>query len=439
MRMGGPNKILLAISDEMVRFLAKYNGSLYLYMQNKELFALGLGLKTPWRINSVKLEGAEEDERGVLHIYVDYPKGSRFEFEGESYSVYDHQQRTWQHLNFFEHECYIHARVPRVKTTEGKVKLITVPWSNKGSSFTLKFEQDVLNLAKENMTATGVGRRYGISGKTVFRILQKYVSHALATQDLEDVEQLSVDETSSKKGHNYFTIMADRLRKKVVGVGVGKDKEAYAQSLIDIEVRGGTREKVKTITMDMSRSYISATEQLIPQADIVFDRFHLAKRLNKAVDQIRRQDQKEYTELKNTRYLWLKNNENLTEKQSDQLKILQSSFKNIGTAYKLKEQFRFVLDEACNSRKLKPLNAWIKIAWESGLEPIMDFVNLLHRHWYGIKTYFKKLVTNAYAERVNLKIQEIKRLARGYANTNNFITMIYFHLGGLNLKPTIFD
>ena len=108
-------------------------------------------------------------------------------------------------------------------------------------------------------------------------------------------------------------------------------------------------------------------------------------------------------------------------------------------AYQLKEQFREVLNEARSNRKLKPLNDWTKIAWESGLEPIMDFVNMLHRHWYGIKTYFKKLSTNAFAERVNLKVQEIKQLARGYRNTTNFIIMIYFHLGGLNLEPTKFD
>lgn len=273
----------------------------------------------------------------------------------------------------------------------------------------------------------------------MFRILSKYVGYALTTQELEPVEELSVDETSSKKGHNYFTVMTDRNRKKVVGVSVGKNKDAFAHSLIDMEVRGGDREKVKTITMDMSRSYIPAAQETMPQADIVFDRFHLAKKLNEAVDQIRRQDQKQYCELKNSRYLWLKNNDKLNEEQSNRLEILKSSFVNIGTAYQLKEQFRMVLDEACNSKKLKPLNDWIKLAWKSNLEPIMDFVNMLHNHWYGIKSYFTKLATNAFAERVNLKIQEIKRLARGYRNTTNFIIMIYFHLGGLNLKPTIFD
>ena len=407
-------------------------------MENSTLFKLGIGLSDPWRIKSLDLEDRGEN-RGILHIHIGYENGSKFRYEEEEYSVYDHQERTWQHLNFFEHKCYLHARVPRVKTKEGKVKLVPVPWAEKGSSFTLKFEEDVLSLISSNMTATAVGNRKEIGSKTVFRIVRKRVSYALATQQLEPVKELSVDETSSKKGDNYLTIMADRDRKKVVGIGIGKDKNAFADSLVDLEVRGGDRHEVKSITMDMSKSYIASAQEKMPQAAIVFDRFHISKKLNEAVDKIRRLDQKEYSELKNSRYLWLKNQNTLNEKELTTLNLLKDTYQNIGKVYQLKEQFREVFKEAAYSSKLTPLNNWMKIAWNSQLDPLQKFVNMLRRHWYGIKTYFTKQKTNAYAERVNLKIQEIKRLAKGYRNINNFIIMIYFHLGGLNLKPTIFD
>jgi len=406
-------------------------------MENTTLFKLGLGLEYPWRIKTLKLEETGE-YRGVLHIHLDYEPGSKFKYEDEEYSVYDHQERTWQHLNFFEHHCYLHARVPRVKTKSGKVKLVPVPWSSKGSSFTLKFEEDVISLVLDNMTATAVGRRLEISPKTVFRIVQKRVSHALATQQLEIVKELSVDETSSRKGHNYLTIMADRDRKKVVGIGIGKDKDAFADSLIDLEVRGGDRNEIRTITMDMSRSYISSAEKSMPQAAIVFDRFHIMKKLNEAIDTIRRSDQKEYRELKNSRYLWLKNQDKLKDEELVRLNLLKNTYQNIGDAYQLKEQFREVMKDAEYNSRLTPLKNWMKLAKDSDLEPLQKFVNMLKSHWYGIKTYFTKRRTNAYAERVNLKIQEIKRTARGYGNINNFITMIYFHLGGLDLKPTQF-
>lgn len=406
-------------------------------MKSKELFAAGLGLPWPWFIRKVYLEGKEDDM--ILHIHVDHKRRVKFNFEGEDYPVYDHQERTWKHLNFFQHKCHLHARVPRVKLPDGKVKLVEVPWANPGSSFSLLYEYDVIKLVQEGMSASGVGRRLEIGAKRVFGIIKRHVSYALATQEIEVVRELSVDETSSRKGHNYFTILADRKAKKVVGVAVGKDKEALAHALVDMDVRGGDRKLVRTVTMDMSRSYISGTNEHMRQADIVFDRYHIAAKMNKAVDLIRRQDRKEYEELKNSRYLWLKNNNKLSSEQKIEVDRLSSAYPNIGTAYRLKELLKTILDQAYMSKRITPLNEWIKEAWKSNLEPIRKFINMLRDHWYGVKCYFQKLATNAYAERVNLKIQEIKRIAKGFANNNNFITMIYFHLGGLKFKPTIFD
>ena len=161
--------------------------------------------------------------------------------------------------------------------------------------------------------------------------------------------------------------------------------------------------------------------------------------MNEAVDQIRKKDRKKYEELKNSRYLWLKNQNKLSEKQKTKVEKLSQACPNIGAAYRLKELLKLVLDNAYKQRKITPLNEWIKEAWKSELEPIRKFINMLREHWYGIKGYFYRLSTNAYAERVNLKIQEIKRTAKGYRNIHNFIIMIYFHLGGLKLKPTEFD
>ena len=406
-------------------------------MNSKELCSLGLDLPGPWYVKDVKLE--KKAGELILHIEIDHATRTKFEYEQKEYAVYDHQVRTWTHLNFFEHKCQLHARVPRVKLPDGKVKLVSVPWAQPGSSFTLKFEYNVIQLVDEGMSSSGVGRRLGIGAQSVFRIIRRYVSGALATQDIAVVKELSVDETSSKKGHNYLTILADRKAKKVVGVAVGKDKEAFAHALVDMEVRGGDREKVRTVTMDMSTSYIAAVNEYMLQAEIVFDRFHIVKKMNEAVDQIRKEERKEYEGLKNSRYLWLRNNNSLTDEQKKKVEELSDVCPNIGKAYRLKELLKLVLDNAYQQRKITPLNEWIKEAWKSGLEPIRKFVKMLYHHWYGIKGYFNRLATNAYAERINLKIQEIKRLAKGYRNIHNFMIMIYFHLGGLKLKPTKFD
>lgn len=401
-------------------------------MKELSIFTAALELESPWYVEEVYFEGEGKEKK--LHIHVGHEKGVKFEYESKKYSIYDHQKRTWKHLNFFQHECQLHVRVPRVRTEEGKVKLVEVPWAKPGSSFTLLFELNILSLIEGGMSASGVGRRLLIGGKRVFGVIRRYVSYALSNQELDDVKELSVDETSSQKGHKYLTIFADRKAKKVVGVAAGKDKDAFAHALIDMEIRGADREKVKAVTMDMSRSYISAVDEFMPSAEIVFDRFHIVKKLNEAVDQIRRTDQKQYVELKKSRYLWLRNNASLNEEQQEKVDYLSQAYPNIGTAYRLKELLKKVLDDAYSNHKITPLNEWIKLAWKSELEPIRKFVNMLRDHWYGIKGYFKRLSTNAYAERVNLKIQEIKRIAKGYRNTHNFTIMIYFHLGGLDFQ-----
>jgi len=401
-------------------------------MTDLEIFTAALDLEKPWQVEEVYFETDGKDK--ILRLKIGYKKGSKFDYDGEKYSVYDHQQRTWRHLDFFQHECYLEARVPRVKTKGGKVKLVAVPWAGRGSSFTLLFEDKLISLAQRNLSISGLAEELRTGWGQAQRIILSRTAHALSTQDLEDVKEMSVDETSRRKGHQYFTILADSEKKKVVGIAVGKDKEAFAHALVDMEVRGADRKKVETITMDMSNSYIAAAEQYLEQGEVIFDRFHIMQNLNKAVDEVRRTEQKIYKEeLKRSRYLWLKNNSNLNEEQRQKVEALSESFPNIGRAYRLKEMFKEVMDEAYNSSDLSNIGLWLDEAYLSNIKPIQKFVISLLKHWKGVETYFLYTLTNALAERINLKIQEIKRTAKGFRNLHNFMLMIYFHLGGLKL------
>lgn len=401
-------------------------------MDELPIFTAALEIKAPWFIERVHFE-FEEGKR-KLYIKVAHTRRTKFRYDGNDCPVYDHQDRSWKHLNFFQHECYIYGRIPRVKTKDGQVRLVEVPWAMPGSSFSLLFEHDVLALVSAGMSVSGVARRYGIGSKRVFRIVSRHVSGALCDQPLTVVHDLAVDETSTRKGHNYLTVFTDRTAKKVVGIGVGKDQQAFGDALLSMEVRGAAREDVRYVTMDMSKSYIAAVSSSMPQAKMVFDRFHIVKQLNAVVDQIRRAEQRAYHELKGTRYLWLRNARSLSGAHQDQVSTLAEAYPTLGQVWRLKELFKVICDDAQRHRRLKPLNDWIKEAWNSGIELFQDFVRMLYKHWYGIKTYLKKNIDNAFAERVNLKIQEIKRVAKGYRNINNFILMIYFHLGGLKFQ-----
>jgi transposase len=139
----------------------------------------------------------------------------------------------------------------------GNVLLVDVLLPKPMSSFTLLFEQLVLAKIKGGISARCAGALMGINGKRVFGIVNRYVSTALSHQELEPVKYLSVNGMSSRKGHKYLTIMTDRTAWKVVGVAVGKDNEAFSNALIDMEIRGTNRTEVRTMTMDMPRSYIA--------------------------------------------------------------------------------------------------------------------------------------------------------------------------------------
>lgn len=407
-------------------------------MKPEEIFSMAIGLQKPWYIENIEFKGSEKKEGfKELHIHLNHEQKHKFVVGGNDYSVYDHQQRTWRHLNFFEHVCYLHCKVPRVKTSEGNTLLVDVPWANPGSSFTLLFEAYSMLLVKSGMSLTAAGNYMKIDSRRISRIINGRVSEALAEQSLEQVEQAGVDETSTKKGHNYITVLTDSKRKKVVGLGLGKDKEAVKKAVNEMESRGSKAAKVDSITLDLSPSYISAGSEIFKNAELVFDRFHIDQLLGKAVDQVRREDQKENEELKRTRYLWLKNACNLGQKKLERVHYLELTYPRIGKAYRLKEQFKEIWNNVGVASALEDLEEWLILAWESELEPLRKFVNTINDHWYGIEAYFEKRQTNAFAERVNLKIQEIKRIAKGYRNLENFKSIIYFHLGGLDLKlPT---
>ena len=292
-------------------------------------------LQSPWFGELVEFK--ENENGSELHIHLNHEKHHKFKYDDDYYSVYDHQQRTWRHLNFFEHECYLYARVPRVKTNTGQKLLIDIPWAQPGSSFTLLFEAYAALLVKGGMPMSTAGDYLDIDGRRIWKVINRMVSKALSSQPLDPISHLGVDETSSKKGHQYITVFTAVEKKKVVGVAQGKDIEAFNNALIDMESRGANRDYVSVITMDMSPSFIAGATENMPDAELVFDRFHLEQSMNKAVDQVRREEAKDYKDLKKTRYLWLKNQSNLSELQNQKINDLATSYPRLGKAYRLKE------------------------------------------------------------------------------------------------------
>jgi len=397
----------------------------------RELFSVALGIEEPVYIDEIAFDGAS----GELHIHMNFRRGGRFdcsECGADGLTVHDTVEKTWRHLNFFQYKCYIHMRTPRTKCPKCGERLWLPPWGRKQSGFTVLFEAFVMALAKE-MPISRIGELVGEQDTRIWRIVRGHVERAYAKKSFATAVKVGVDETSSRKGHNYVTVFADMDNGEVLFATEGKDAatiKAFAEELPKHEAQP---EQVKEVTMDMSPAFISGAAGFLPKASVTFDKFHVIQALNKAQDEVRRTEQKKNPLLKKSRFIWLKNPEKLTEKQKKQLESL--SFENLKTAkvYQMKLTFQDIYRNIKSPELAEQaIKKWLSWAVRSRIDPIKTFAKTVKNHFAGILRYFTSRLTSGAMEGINSRIQEIKRRARGFRNIKNFIAMIYLEAANLD-------
>lgn len=408
-------------------------------MNSKQLFEIALGDIRPWEIKHIEFKQLDEKVR-ELHIYLDFPPGSLFKDSFEvSCKAYDTAEHTWQHLNFFEHRCFLHARVPRITDSKGEIKKVQVPWARRNNGFTLMFEAYIMTLLELEMSPSSVANLIKVWPQRIWEVFNYYVNQALRQCDHSGIEEMGIDETSKRKGHDYITVGVDLHENRVFKVVEGKDAAAVEALAEHLEASGSTPENVRQVCIDMSPAFIAGATTAFPNARITFDRFHVVKEVNKALDTLRKAEQKECKELKGHKYTLLRNPENLTDKKLAELANLVKLYPKIGEGYRLKELFKefWKFDHPAQAERF--LNDWCKQAAGSGIFPFQKVVNTIRAHWSGIMNFVRSQITNGILEGINSKIQLAKKRARGYRNLNNFINMIYFLCGKLNLSyPQVF-
>ena len=269
-----------------------------------------------------------------LDIRLTFPRGSVFVCPkcGQSgLKAHDTTDKAWRHLNFFQHEAWLSAKVPRVKRDRCGVRLVSVPWARPGSGFTLLFEALVMSLVRA-MPVRTLAKSIGEQDTRLWRMIRHYVDEARARQSHAGVSSFGVDETACRRGHNYAGVFVDMATRRVLFATAGKDASTLERFREDFEAHGGDPEKVAEVCCDMSQAFVSGVEKHFPKARITFDRFHLMKVLNEAVDEVRREESKTRPELSKSRYVWLKNPENLLRGQREQLAALTLPRLNLKTA-----------------------------------------------------------------------------------------------------------
>ena len=346
--------------------------------------------------------------------------------------------RSWRHLGLFGIAVKLRAEVYRVVCKGCGVRTTSVPWGRPGSVFTRQFEDEVawfLQHTDQTSTAT----YFGISWVTAGKIAQRVVAEKLDGSLLEDLHFIGVDEISYGRPKKFLTVVVDHERGRVVWAAEGKSSETLGQFF---QVLGPERSsRIEVVTMDMSGAYIKSVAEHAPNAEIVFDRFHVVRLLLDAVDEVRREQQRaleganDRKVLKKSRFSLLKNPWSLTRKEEQKLAAIQFNNRPLYRAYLLKESFQSIYDSRTVEEADEGFTEWYGWARRSKLRPFVSLAETLRHYWPGIRRFIELRITNGPVEGYNSKIRMISHRAFGFHSANALIAMIMLLCSGITLSP----
>lgn len=396
-----------------------------------KLFEAALGIAHPWFVGSV----AFDEKAKTLTVLIDFKVGSHFAVSGHegTHPVHDTVTKTYRHLNFFEHECHLQVRTPRVKLANGSVRLVEPDFAGRLNGFTLLFEAFILMLARQ-MPFAAVSRIVGESPHRVLAVCQKYVEMACGLADYSDVSALAIDETSRARGHSYVTLAADATARKVLFVTEGRDAKTIEQLAEYLEEHGCPAHSITSASIDMSPAFIAGVSQHLPNARITFDKFHVIGHASTALDKMRRIEQKGDKSLKGMRWTLLKNSTKLNVAAAADLDALiaKLTVKRTARAWVYKEQLREILDRKQINVVRAMLEHWCTCVMRSKVDPMKDVAKMIRSHLEGIVAWAQTRQTNGFLEAINGLFQAAKRKARGFTRIETIRTVIFLIAGNLD-------
>lgn len=396
-----------------------------------KLFESALGITDPWFVASVEFdEGAK-----TLTVLIDFKVGSRFAVSGHegAHPVHDTVTKTYRHLNFFQHECHLQVRTPRVKLPNGSVRLVEPDFAGRLNGFTLLFEAFILMLSGQ-MPFAAVSRIVGESPHRVLAVCEKYVGMACGLADHSDVTALAIDETSRARGHSYVTLAADADARRVLFVTEGRDAKTIEQLAEYLGEHGCPAGNITQTSIDMSPAFISGVTKHLPNARITFDKFHIIGHASTAVDKMRRIEQKTDKSLKGMRWTLLKDTAKLKPDAAADLdsQIAKMAVKRTARAWSYKEQLREILERKQINVVRAMLEHWCNCVMRSKVEPMKEVAKMIRTHLEGIVAWAQTRQTNGFLEAINGLFQASKRRARGFTRIATIRTVIFLIAGKLD-------
>jgi len=409
-------------------------------MKDIHLYQQILGIGHPWFVERVTLKKEEKEVEvvvGCSETNWACPECHR------AMHIHEHKQRRWRHLDTCQFKTIIVANAPRVKCEEHGCQTVKVPWAEDKGRFSALFERFAIDLLLE-CSISAACDLLRITWAEADGIKQRAVKRGVARKKPESYRDLGIDEKSFGRGHKFVTLVAkiEKGQSTVEFVNDGNRRESldpFWQCLSQEQKDG-----IKSVSMDMWRAFEESVIANVPNPGekIVFDRFHIMKHMNEALNNVRKMETGVLLErgdetLKGTKQIWLYASENLPGKYDLKFEELIRKKLKTGRAWALKETLREFWDCPSVEEGTAFFKAWYNRAIRSRLKPVMKVAKMIKKRLRHILNYFKHRVTNAALEGINNKIQALIKKAYGYRNNERFKTDILFHCGGLDLYPAI--
>jgi len=337
-------------------------------------------------------------------------------------------EREWRDLSMRKLPLKLRYRPRRVECPRCGVRVEDFPWAEPWARVTTALSHAVAVLARE-LSWKGTAREYGLNWKSVATMVKRAVQYGLEHRKRPPVHAIGIDEVSRRKGQVYLTVVYDLERRVLLWVGEDRTEEAV-RPFFTQEMGKRRCQTLQLVCMDMWAAYAKLVRDYAVNAQILFDRFHIVKHLNEAVDAARRDLWRQLTtqervSFKGTRWLLLKNPWNLSSGQKERLSTLVRWNSPLVRAWYLKESFQLFWTYRQPWRAQQHLLKWMNSAMRSRLEPFQRFVGLLRSHLDGVLAWTKTRLSNGAVEGMNNKIKSISHRSFGFRTAENFIAAIY--------------
>lgn len=360
---------------------------------------------------------------------------------GKAGSTYDRQpKRLWKHLPLGEVFIWLEYAPRRVQCARCGVRIEQVPWAAHRSRFTLQLEEMVAYLATTT-SRKAVSELLGVNWRSVGAVVERIVSQRMDPERFSKLRRVGIDEFSYRKHHRYLTVVVDHDRGRVIWAAEGRSGQTLHE-FFDL-IGANVAHALEHVTMDMAAGYIGVVRERAPQAELIFDRFHVAQLASNAVDEVRRSLVRQLagtddaSAVKKTRWALLKNPGRLLPSQQLKLAELARINSPLYRAYLLKETLAAALDRKQPWRARKQLDQWMAWASRSKLKPFVRLAKTIRKHRDDIVRYVELRLTNAVVEGINNRIRVIARIAYGFHRPQTMIAWIYLCCSTISLSPPL--